>query len=134
MDERLDILKDMRDSMLSVNHFGHAGKDAILREAADVWWPRIHREIVAKTKGCPQCSQSVKNLKELKAQNVFGKIPKPEYPNGEHLLDFDSSFQNTKHRKKYILVSVDNNSVWPDAICLPEPTADRVLEFWREYT
>ena len=69
MEERLVIPKDMRDNMLSAIHFGHAGRDAMLREAADVWWPRIHREIVEKAKSCQQCSQSGKNIKCLQSQN-----------------------------------------------------------------
>ena len=37
LDERLVIPKDMRDNMLTAIHFGHAGRDAVLREAAEVW-------------------------------------------------------------------------------------------------
>ena len=44
MRERNAGQKDMRDNMLSAIHFGHAGRDAILREADDNWWPRIQRE------------------------------------------------------------------------------------------
>ena len=69
MEDRLVIPKDMRDNMLSAIHFGHAGRDAMLHEAADVWWPRIHREIVEKAKSCQQCSQSGKNIKCLQSQN-----------------------------------------------------------------
>ena len=50
MDQRLVIPKDMRENVLRAIHFGHAGRDAMLREASDVWWPRIHREIVEKAR------------------------------------------------------------------------------------
>ena len=36
MDQRLVIPKDMRENLLRATHFGHAGRDAMLREAADV--------------------------------------------------------------------------------------------------
>ena len=35
MDERLVIPKDMRNNMLNAIPFGHTGRDAMLREAAD---------------------------------------------------------------------------------------------------
>ena len=50
MHHRLVILKDMRENMLWAIHFSHAGRDAMLRKASDVWWPRIHREIVEKAR------------------------------------------------------------------------------------
>ena len=39
MDHRLVIPKDMRENMLRAIHFGHAGRDAMLREASDVCGP-----------------------------------------------------------------------------------------------
>ena len=75
MDNRLVIPKDMRENMLRAIHFGHAGRDAILREASDVWWPRIHREIVEKARNCNDSRLTGKNLKCMKAQNEFGKLP-----------------------------------------------------------
>ena len=36
-------------------------------------------------------------------------------------------------QKKYMLVSVDNNSGWPEALFLTNPTTKRVLEFLAEY-
>ena len=62
MDERLVIPRHMGDNMLSAKYFGHAGRDAVLREAADVWWPHIYREEVEKAKRCQQCCPSGKNL------------------------------------------------------------------------
>ena len=48
------ISKNMRENVLRSKHFGHAGRDAMLREASDVWWPRIHREIVEKAQKCAE--------------------------------------------------------------------------------
>ena len=96
MEERLVIPKDMRDNMLSAIHFGHAGRDAMLCETANVWWPRIHREIVEKAKSCQQCSQSGKNLKCLQSQNKFGKMTKPEVSNAKISQYFAGTFQIPK--------------------------------------
>ena len=75
MDHRLVIPKDLRENMLRAIHFGHAGRDAMLREASDVWWPLIHREIVEKARNCNECRETGKNLSCMKAQNEFGKLP-----------------------------------------------------------
>ena len=133
MDQRLVIPKDMRGNVLRAIHFGHTGRDAMLREASDVWWPRIHREIIEKAKSCVECQNAGKNLKCLKSQKDFGKLPEVNQPNDEISLDFAGPFQNARKQKKYLLVSVDNNSGWPDAMFLPNPTAEKVIEFLLEY-
>ena len=63
MDNCLVIPKDMRENVLRAIHFGHAGRDAMLREASDIWWLRVHRELMEKAKSCSQCQQTGKNLK-----------------------------------------------------------------------
>ena len=133
MDNRLVIPKDMRENVLRAIHFGHAGRDAMLREASDIWWPRVHREIVEKAKTCTECQNSGKKLKCLKSQNEFGKLPETHDPNEEIALDFAGPFQNTNQKKKYLLVSVDNHSGWPSALFLPNPTTEKVIEFVLEY-
>ena len=63
MDHRLVIPKNMQENLLRAIHFGHAGRDSMLREAAGVWWPHIHREIVEKAEKCSECSKAGKTLK-----------------------------------------------------------------------
>ena len=50
----------------------------MLQAVADIWWPRIHRDIVLLAQSCPQCQQAGKKLKTLKTQSEFGKIPAAE--------------------------------------------------------
>ena len=40
--------KYMRENLLGAIHFGHAVRDSMFQEAADVWWPHIQCEIVEK--------------------------------------------------------------------------------------
>ena len=89
------------------------------------WWK--------KQKNCPQCQQAGKNLKCIKSQNEFGKIPKSIELNEEITLDFAGPFQNANRKKKYLLVSVDNHSGCPDALFLPNPTTEKVIEFLSKY-
>ena len=127
MDNCLVIPKDMRENILRAIHYYHAGRDSMLREASDIWWPRIHREIVEKARNCRECQLAGKNLKCLKSQTEFGKIPEASEPNEENSLDFAGTFQTFISKKRYLLVSVDNNSGWPDAMFLPKPNSEKVI-------
>ena len=88
MDHRLVIPKDMRENMLRAIYFGHAGSVAILREASDVWWPHIHREIIDKARNCSDCRTAGKNFKCIKSQKEFGNLPLANQPNEEVSLDY----------------------------------------------
>ena len=133
MDNRLVIPKDMRDNIMLAIHYGHAGRDSMLREASDIWWPQIHREIVEKAQNCQDCQRTGKNLKCIETQNEFGKLPETKESNDEVPIDFAGPSQNAHKQKKHLLVSVDINSGWPYAMFLPNPTAEKVIEFFTEY-
>ena len=53
--------------------------------------------------------------------------------NEEIALDFAGPFQNAKQGKKYLLVSKDHFSGWPDAKFLHSPTTKKVLEFLKSH-
>ena len=55
MDQRLVIPKKFARKFSRAIHFGHANRDALLREASDVWRTRIHREKAEKAKNCAEC-------------------------------------------------------------------------------
>ena len=106
MDQRLVIPANLRSSIMSSIHYGHPGRDTMLRYVADIWWPKIHREVINTAKCCEQCSEAGKNVKTLLKQSQFGEIPKSKEPNEEIALDFAGPFQNAEHGKT-IFVSCD---------------------------
>ena len=99
MDERLVIPASLRASIMSSVHYGHLGRDTMLRHTSDIWWPKIHREVINTAKCCEQCSLTGKSVKPLKRQNQFGEMPKSVEPNEEIALDFAGSFQNAEYGK-----------------------------------
>ena len=82
---------------------------------ADIWWPRIHREVIDQARLCENCLQAGKNLKCVLSQTANGKIPVAKEQNEELAIDFAGPFQNAKEGEKYLLVSIDLFSGWPDA-------------------
>ena len=68
----------------------------------------------------------------MKAQTKFGKLPVAKSPNEEISLDFAGPLHNANVKKNSLLVSVDNHSGWPDALFLPNPTTEKVIEFLTE--
>ena len=132
MDERLVILKELRQPIFRSLHWGHSGRDAMLAVSSDIWWPQIHREIKLLAKNFKDCQNAGKNIKCLQPQRKFGKIPKSQEVNEEIALDFAGPFQRTHKSKKYLLVSIDNKSV-KDATFVSKPTTEKVIEFLYNY-
>ena len=133
MDEKLVIPKGLRDALFRSLHWGHPGRDAMLREAADIWWPGLYKEIVWLANVCPECGKSGKNIKPILRKKQFGKLEEPENVNDEVALDFAGPYAVSNKARKYILVSVDHKTGWPDAMFLREPNADKVIEFVTNY-
>ena len=82
---------------------------------------------------CDQCLEAGKNLNCIQNQKDLGKIPKPKQQNEEIALDFAGPFQNAREGNKYLLLSIDHFSVWPDAKFLRCPTTKKVFEFLKQY-
>ena len=132
-DNRLVIPQAMRAMIMCCQHYGHPGRDAMPAIVEDIWWPRIHREVIDQARLCEQCLQSGKNLKNMLKQKQIEKLPDVKESNVEGPLDFAGPFQNAKKGKKYLLVSIDHFSGWPDAKFLHRPTTKKVIEFLKQY-
>ena len=52
MDNRLVIPQSMRSMIMCSLHYGHPGRDSMLAMVEDIWWPRIHREIIDQARLC----------------------------------------------------------------------------------
>ena len=123
----------MRQMIMCSLHYGHPGRDATLSMVADIWWHRIHRDVIDQDRLCEHCLQAGKNLKCVISQTAKGKIPVAKEQNEEVALDFAGPFQNAKKGKKYLLVSIDHFSGRPDAKFLQKPKSKKVSEFLKQY-
>ena len=105
----------------------------MLRQITDIWWPRIHRDITLLTKSCSECQNACKSVYPVLSQKQFGKIPTPITINEEIALDFAGLFKIAHSTEKYLIVSVDSKSGWPDAKFLRAPTTAKLIEFLTNY-
>ena len=101
----------------------------MLQEVAVIRRPRIHRDIVLLAQSCPQCQQAGKNLETLKTHSEFGKLPAADVHNDELKLEFAGPFQIAPKTMKYLLVSIDHETISPNASFVAKPTAERVVNF-----
>ena len=62
MDERLVNPKLLRAIIMKNLHYGHPERDSMLATVSNVWWPRLHRELVGIAKACLQCQVAGKNM------------------------------------------------------------------------
>ena len=63
MDNRLVIPHAMRAMIMCSLHYGNPGRDAMLGMVSDIWWPKIHQEVIDQARLREQCLQAGKNLK-----------------------------------------------------------------------
>ena len=102
----------------------------MLQAVADLWWPRIHREIVLLAQSCSRCQKAGENLKKtIQKQSEYGKLPAAETHNDEIAIDFAGPFKLSPKAKKYLLVSIDHKTNSPNAVFVKKPTAETVIIF-----
>ena len=122
MDERLVVSKVLRPIFLRSLHYRHPGRDRMLSTVSNVWWPRLHREVVGIAKSCPQFQTAGENLESILKQKQIGKLSKSTEANQELAIIFEGPFQSAIWAKKYLLVSNDHFTAWPEANFLRKPT------------
>ena len=133
MDDRLIIPKNLQTPIKNSLQWGDPGRDQMLRQIIDIWWPKIHRDITQITKTCPECRAAGKSTKPMLNQKQFGKLPIPKEVNEEIAIDFAGPFKIAKSSKKYLIVSIDSITGWPDAKFMRVPTTNKVIEFLERY-
>ena len=98
----------------------------MLRQVADIWWSKIHRDMTLLTETCNDCQNGGKSVKPLLSQKQFGKLRTPDKKNDETALDFAGPFKIATSSKKYLFVPVDKKTGWTDAKFLQALSTNKV--------
>jgi len=88
MDDRLVIPKILQIPIKNSLHWGHPGRDQMLRQITDIWWPKIHRDITLLASSCKECQNAGKSIKTLLKQKEIEKLEVPKEINEEIAINF----------------------------------------------
>ena len=110
LEERLVIPIPLRKAVVNRLHCFHHGRSNMFEAARDVWFPYLHRSLVAAADGCKECTDAGKSLKPLCAKGDVGKVYEPREPNECLQLDFWGPIRYLNESSKYVLVAVDRVS------------------------
>ena len=133
MDERLVIPIPLRNAVVNRIHCFHHGRSNMFDAARDVWFPYLHRSLVAAADGCKECTDAGKSLKPLCAKSDIGKVYEPREPNECLQLDFWGPIRYLNESSKYVVVAVDRFSRWPSAMICGNDKSEKVLRFIKQY-
>ena len=103
LDERIAIPKSIKDAVLEDIYSTHPGSFAMLSLAQNIWWPYIHRDILAKASECKACTDIGKNLKTVIPHRKWTPLPKCSEPNDEIQIDFGGPILNEKGIEQYFI-------------------------------
>ena len=133
LDEWIAIPKAIRDAVLEDIHPTHPGSFAMLSLAQNIWWPYIHRDILAKASECKACTEIGKNLKSVISHRKWAPLPKCSEPNDEIQIDFGGPILNEKGIEQYFITSIDRYSKYPKAEIVNNSSGPNVLKFLNKY-
>ena len=100
--------------------------------ARSFWLPKITKDIQAKCDDCIPCRMTGKSIKPQIPMTEINYLPLVEKPNQEIQLDFVGPIR-FKHRRFYILVSIDRYSRWPAACICEAPNGRTAKTFLEQY-
>ena len=89
--------------------------------------------MVLLAKSSTQCQNAGKKLKTIQKQTEYGKNPAAENHNDEIAIYLAGPFKFAPDNKKYLLVSIDHTTNWPDAQFMRRPTTDKGTDFLNKY-
>ena len=127
-DNRIIIPKALRTTIILLIHKGHAVINKMTAAAKPFWWPRITRDILQKCDECIPCEMACKNFKRQLPIAETNYSPTVEKINQEIQLDFIGPI-SFRHRRFYLLLSIDRYSRWPTA-CICEAATGRTAKFF----
>ncbi|XP_063724381.1 uncharacterized protein LOC134852033 [Symsagittifera roscoffensis] len=94
MDERLVIPIPLRKAVVNRIHAFHHGRSNMFDAARDVWFPYLHRSLVAAADGCKECTDA--DSTDPKNQ----KIPQPMATDWEERSDVEFDVDHMNHPRR----------------------------------
>ena len=105
-DGKMYIPTQLRKTVIDSVHRTHSGQAGMIYLAQLIWYPQIHRDIVALAQRCKQCTKTGKNLKPIIPKNKHASVSTLSEPSEEIQMDFGGQIANN-NRDTYTLVTID---------------------------
>ena len=125
-DDRLVIHQNQRKSILSAVHYGHPGRDQ------NFGGPIFTVTLLTPQRCATNAKKQVRISKLWKKLSEFGKNCRKNKSGDSNQVCW--TIPECGERKKYLLVSIDNVSAWPDAMFLAKPTTKKVIDILKKFT
>ena len=132
-DERAVIPKQLRQILVDALHLTHPGQGGTLEAARSIWYPYLHRDIVATAQNCKECREKGENLKVISDHSHFTSLDAVVEPNEEIQLDFAGPLPDENDKNVYILVGVDRFARFPSAKVVTNNKADTIIRFMQTH-
>ena len=126
------IPTQLRKTVIDSVHKTHRGQAGMIYLAQLIWYPQIHRDVVALAQRCNQCTKTGKNLKPINPKNKHLSLPTLSEPNEGIQMDFAGPITNN-NKDIYILVTIDRYSRYPHAITYDNCDTDTAISYLKEY-
>ena len=105
----------------------------MIESTKHVWYPYLHRDIVATAQNCKNCREKGENLKVISGKKHYTTLDAVVEPNKEIQLDFAGPLPDENDEKVYILVGVDRFSRFPYAKVVSNNRADTINRFMQNH-
>ena len=132
-DDRVVMPKQLRPTLMDALHLTHPGQGGMLEAAKHVWYPYLHRDIVATAQNCKNCREKSKNFKLISGKQHYTTLDAVVEPNEEIQLGFAGPLPDENDKEVYILVGVDRFSRFPYSKVVSNNKADTIIRFMQNH-
>ena len=133
MDERLVLRILLRKAVVNRIHCFHHDRANMFDAAGDVWFPYIHRKLVAAADDSKKCTDAGKSLKSMCVNGDIAKVYEPRESNECVQFDFWGPIEYLIESDKYVLVALDQFLRWPSAMIFGNNKSEKILKFMKQY-
>ena len=133
VDQRVAIPNSIKEAVLESIHMTHPGSWGMISPSQYVWWPYIHREILAKTSDYVPCTDTGKNLKPIIPKSKGHPHKACQEPNEEIQIDFGGPIIIDQDKSVCFLTCIDRYSKYPTVRIFEKANGANVVKFLRDY-